>query len=207
MRILVLIGAAALGGHVISTLTITKALQSKKHDVILGCGNGILSEKIKGCGIKCINIPFFLSYFKQDYAYFSFLSWITIKNVLFIVKRERIDIIHAFDMPASIIANFVMAITGIPVVTTICGGPGPVYPLPRFQKLIAFSEEYKDVMINKFGWRKENIVVIRNRIDFKENMIEKQEEVYKLGLVKEHKKIILVSRFSGEKVKAVEYVL
>lgn len=207
MRILLLIGQAALGGHVFSTLTTAKALQAKGHEVYLGAGKGELVDEIRKQGIRYVEIPFFLSYFKQDYAYFSFLSWRTIKEVLSFVKREQMDIIHAFDMPASIIANFVRAINGVSVVTTICGGPGHAYPLPRFQRLIAFSEEYKNVMIDKFGWEKEKIVVVRNRIDFKENMLEKQEDIHKFGFIKEHRKIMLVSRFSGEKVKAVEYVL
>ncbi|PIX17074.1 hypothetical protein CO110_07670 [Candidatus Desantisbacteria bacterium CG_4_9_14_3_um_filter_40_11] len=205
MKILVLIGRAGIGGHVISTLTIASALLAK-HKVVLAAGKGKLSDEIEKRGIKYIEIPFFIEAFNQEYAYFSFFSWITIKRVMEIVKKEEINIIHAFDAPASFVANFVTVFTGIPTVTTICGGPGPVYPLPIFQKLIVFSKEYKKVMIDKFKWDKKDVVIIKNRINFKEEVKNEVGQTCNFPFIPQHKNIMMVTRFSGEKIKAIEYV-
>ena len=205
MKILVMIGRAGLGGHVLSTITMAKALQ-KKQEIVFGAGKGVLSAEIEKQGIKYVELPFFLSAFNQEYAYFSFFSWITIKKVIEVVKKEGIEIIHAFDAPASFVANFVAIFTGIPVITTICGGPGPVYSLPKFQKLIVFSKEYKEVMINKFSWDEKDVVIIKNRINFKEEIKDNVGLCCDFPFTSQHKKIIMITRISGGKIRAIEYV-
>lgn len=208
MKILLLIGRTVIGGHVISTLTLAKALQAKGYEVYFGAGKGELIDEIKKQGIKYIEIPFFLSSFKKKYTYFSLLSWITIKKVIDIVKTEHIDIVHALDAPASIIADFVTVAIGVPALSTVCGGPGPVYPLPKFQKLIVFSEENKKKMVEDFKWREEDIVVIRNRIDFQGSMRIDELENSKYEWIKSsHKKIIMASRFDAEKLSGIFYCI
>ena len=208
MKILLLIGRTVIGGHVISTLTLAKALQAKGHEVYFGAGKGALVDEIKKQGIRYIEIPFFLASFKKKYTYFSLLSWITIKKVIDIVKTEHIEIIHALDAPASIIADFVTIAMGVPALTTVCGGPGPVYPLPKFQKLIVFSEENKKKMIEDFKWKEENIVVIRNRIDFQGSIKIDELEGSKYEWIKSScKKIIMASRFDAEKLSGIFYCI
>lgn len=61
-------------------------------------------------------------------------------------------------------------------------------------------------MIDNFKWDEKDVVVIKNRIDFNEEMKKDTEQSCSFLFDSQHKKIIMITRFSGEKIKAIEYV-
>lgn len=209
MKILILIEITSLGGHVISAFTTGRELKKRGHDVHFAAGGGPLSEEIKK------QFPFYeLDFYHYHYfreTYFQFKSFITLHQLMQIKNIDQFDHIHAFDARSYIIASMLKLIKKIPVTCTLCGSLAPYNNIPICRKLIVFSEEQRDKLINVFGWGKKNIAVISTRIDMEQfQKIDRQEveDLYKLyNIDPADKNIMMVTNFLEPKKTSILSVL
>ena len=109
-----------------------------------------------------LEIP--LYYYKRQ-TYFRWSSIAAALRLCKIIKENNFEMVHAFDARSYLVACTCSLFNNIPITGTLCGGTAPWYNLPQNSKLIVFSEEQKQKMIRKYGWKEHNVTVIRNRMD------------------------------------------
>lgn len=167
MKLLIITEHANYGGHVQSALTTARELKVRGHDVIVASGEGVLVAEIKSTFVH-YTLPYYLTHSGRQ-TYFTFKSLETIREIAKVVKKESIEMIHAFDA-RSYIASVIVSLFYCPisVTGTLCGGITPFYNIPLSEKFIVFSHEQKDKMCTKFKWNKENVCVCSNRVDMKQ---------------------------------------
>jgi glycosyltransferase involved in cell wall biosynthesis len=117
------------GGHFFSLKTTAQALENS-------------------CDISIVNFGFSISKVLQDiniklffirYVGFNFLT--SLITFIMKLKRERPDVIHAFDEDALVFARLGSLIFKIPLVYTKCGGPNPAGYFPIVKNQIMYSGE------------------------------------------------------------------
>ncbi|EMI56925.1 glycosyltransferase [Rhodopirellula sallentina] len=197
------------GGHVLSALTIAREL--RKHGVtpVFAGGEGeLMDEMKKEMDVEVVDIPI---YHGVRESYFTWASPAVTKRILEVVKKHKIDLIHAFDArsymnvyPASIISN-------VPVLCTLCGGVDPFYNLPTAPSIIVFSEEQKKRMTDIYKWNPDAVVVMRSRIDHAEihdaRFVLGDCEAKSIGLDPQAFKIMMISSFDSSKIDSINSVL
>jgi len=127
----------------------------------------------------------------------------SIKGLTAIVKKHKVDIIHAHARIPAWVSQWVSVLTGCPYITTSHGiystGWGMGLISAWGQKVIAVSEDVKKHLIAGFKVNPDKIFVIPNGIDLEQfdpsidsSPVEKQ-----LGLKHEDLKIVYISRLMG----------
>jgi len=120
-----------LGGHYRSLKTIVEALRERVECVVINIGP-YNSPVIDSIPVTVHNIRF------------KGLNIVgAVRQVVKILKRERIDAINVFDARIFCIADMASRIAGKPLVLTKCGGPNPdgSYFFPVVDYLVVFSKE------------------------------------------------------------------
>ena len=209
MKILILIEITSLGGHVISAFTTGKELKKRGHEVHFAAGKGPLANEIKKI------FPFHpLTYYHfHGYreTYFTWKSIITLKQLIRVVDKKQFDHIHAFDARSYIIASILSIFKKIPVTCTLCGSLAPNYNIPKSEKIIVFSKEQRDRLVNVFDWKEKNIEVISTRLDMEQFSKVNKEGVDKLyhkyNINLSDKNIMMISNFLAPKVESIKCVL
>jgi len=209
MRVLILIESATIGGHVLSALTTAGELQNRGHEVEVASGQGELRPTIPE-RFRYHEVPFH-HFHKRRQTNFTLRSFETVRALAGIVSAGKYDIIHAFDTRSYIVATMLdLLVSPISVACTICGGVAPYNNIPRSNNLIVFSEEQKNRMIHTYGWREEDVVVIRSRLDMEQFTIsdnEVHQVCMEFGIDPSFNNIMMVTTFLGPKVRPVQNVL
>ena len=209
MRILVLIEIASLGGHALSGLTTGRELKRRGHEVEFAGGEGPLRKEIEK-EFHFQELTYCYEHAGRQ-TYFTWHSLKTLKQISNIVERWAAEGIHAFDARSYILASMLGIQTGIAVTCTLCGGITPYYNIPACGKLIVFSKEQKEKLINVYGWKEDNVEVISTRLDMEqfENNPEAEIEAlcrkYEIDPAKRN--IMMITNFLGPKVEAIKYLL
>ncbi len=86
----------------------------------------------------------------------------SIKGLVDHARKRRWDLLHAFDLPAVNWTQVAARRLGLPAVTTICGGVGPV-AFPPHYPVIVYSKELRDVL-RRLGCSEDEIVVEMGRM-------------------------------------------
>lgn len=88
--------------------------------------------------------------------------------------ENKVDLIITLDKVSCYHASIVAALHNIPLVPIIPGGSSETvqYPPLNLRKTISFSEEIKDVLVNKWGFDPANILVRSNRFSFAKLVVE-----------------------------------
>lgn len=162
MNILLLTNHLNIGGLTTYTKGLARDLVRKGHNVYIGSGGGDLSgkdEKINyvdlGLTTKCE---------------FGFKVWRAVYRAIKLIKKEKIDLIHAQTRVTSVVASISGKICKIPFVTTAHGFYRPrigrfLFPCwGRFA--IAISEPVYDHLVNDFYIDPEKVRLIYNGTDF-----------------------------------------
>ena len=209
MNVLYLVFESLLGGHVISAITISKEMKNRGVNPFFAGAEGVLTPEIqKIMPFEPVHIPMFHG---TKHTYFTWSSLSSIKKLREIVKRRKIDLIHAFDAVSYMHAYTAGILERVPVLCTLCGGTDPYYNLPYAPSLIVFSEEQKQKMLKTFGWSDCNVVVLRTRLDLKQITESasslRDDEALQLGLDPLLPKVMMISSFDRTKIRSIYKVL
>lgn len=209
MKILILVETSNIGGHAFSALTTAKELNKRGQEIFFAGGSGLLEEMIKK------TLPFsrlnYFYYHGSRQTYFTWKSLRTLKELTRIWEGNDFNHIHAFDARSYILASMLGIQRGIPVTCTLCGGITPYYNIPACGKLIVFSKEQKEKLINVYGWKEDNVEVISARLDMEQFEDNPEAEInalcreYEIDPAK--KNIMMITNFLGPKVEAIKHLL
>ena len=154
-KILLLVPRLNIGGAETYVTELAISLKKDGYEVFVASGGGVLVKKIKSYGIKHFFVPFRLS---VEIAKFL---------VLFIVKKYKIDLIHANSAATGITAVKVKELWNVPVIYTAHGVFGhnkKEMTLNSCDEIICVSNFVRNDAISK-GFDSNKLRVIYNGID------------------------------------------
>lgn len=133
-------------------------LKSRGYNIFLASDNGdYFKRQLEKMGIKHYTVPLAAP------KIINFL--ICLIKIGFIVKNQKINIIHSHHRWSSFIAFYVSKALKVPLVTTYHGiHKGKKWATLWGDKIISVSEDGKNHLINYFGLNPERIIVIHNGI-------------------------------------------
>jgi len=212
MKILVVVGKAVLGGHVISAFTVARHLKKRGHTVLFAGGRSKLSEVIeKELPFLDLEIPLFHGGLDYDHggreAYFTWKSFGIIPKLRKIIRDHNIDILHAFDARAYVHSCIAALLEKKPITCTLCGGVDPYYNIPAARKIIVFSEEQRNKMLRQYKWKYNRVEVIRTRVDIEKIMQKRSPLPVELTLDPDIPAIMMISSFDGTKEDSIRHVV
>ena len=163
MKILLLTSHLEIGGISNYTVWLAEGLRQEGHDVLVASGGGELTEDLKQNGIIHFKVNIKI---KNEISPVLFR---TVSDLLKIVKREGIEIVHSQTRVSQVAAHYISKLTGVPYVTT-CHG---LYKRRLFrrifpcwgQRVIAISEPVREHLVNDFNVPKQKVRLIHNGLD------------------------------------------
>jgi len=202
MRILLLTAHLNIGGISTYTVSLAKALKSKGNEVFVVSNGGMLVPELTRSGISHIKLGILT---KSELSPKVFRA---ISEILRIVKRLGIDIVHSQTRITQVIGFFVSKSCRVPLVTTCHGffhkNIGRVL-LPCWgDRVIAISDAVKENLINYFGVDKSRVSMIYNGIDVKRFLKDFQEDEKdklkdRFGIKRDYSVIGMIARFTPDK--------
>ena len=128
-----------------------------------------------------------------------------------IIKKFNIDIIHSFDLDGHIIAYLtrLIAFKTLPICVTICGGIIK-HKYPFSYPIIVYSNELKDILVNRFNYDESKIFVEEARMDIQllnDNTSDFNKNDFLMNKNFIDKKILFVTRLSSQKQNAISLIL
>jgi glycosyltransferase involved in cell wall biosynthesis len=205
MKVLILVSKAVLGGHILSAFTVAKRLQQRGHTIIFSGGEGKLTEMISA-ELPFIDVSIPLYHGRRE-SYFTWNSLGVIPRLREIIREHDVDIIHAFDARAYTHVTLAALLEKKPVTCTLCGGIDPHYNLPQTCKIIVFSEEQRNKMLQQYGWHRQQIEVIRNRVDISSIVNDPSPLPVPLSLEPKAPLLMMISSFDTSKKDSILRVM
>ena len=162
MKVLLITSHLKVGGIPVYTVTLANHLRKRGHDVFVASGGGELKSELSS-GVVHIDVPL------DTKSVLSPKIWITVLRLRRLIKKERMDIIHAQTRVAHFTAHILSGMTGAPYIVTWHGFYRPHF----FRKLlpcwgdrtIAISEAVAQNLREAFGRDDTKIRVVLNGID------------------------------------------
>ncbi len=184
MKILMVLSQLEVTGAEVYAVNIGNKLVEEGNEIIYV--SDTLTKKVNG---KYISIPFN----KRSLFY-------RIKNivdVIKIVKKEKIDVIHAHSRASAWVAHYVSKFTNIPMVHTV-HGKQPVHRsskrfFPGGDSIIVVCENIIKNLVDELGVEKSKIKILANGVDTK------LYEIPKNDFINEDKIVSIIGRLSGPK--------
>jgi len=209
MKILFVVFQALLGGHVLSSLTVAREMQSRGHEVVFAGKEGQLLQVISQ------TIPFFpidIPIMHGDrQTYFTWRSLGAVRDLRQLIKEQQVDLVHAFDASSYFHCYPAASLEGVPVLCTLCGGIDPYYNLPAAPRLIVFSEEQKAKMVDYYHWDFAKVEVVRTRLDLGRMLAPEarlEPELFRQArLIPDLPKLMMVSSFDHTKIESIYNVM
>ena len=163
MNILLLSNHLNIGGVTIYLLSLAKGLKKKGHNVYIASSEGELLDKFIEAGAKFIHIPI------KTKAEASPKVMISALKLLPIIKKEKIEIIHANSRVTQVLAAWLSRFSAVPFVYTCHGYFRHNFSRKLFpcwgKKIIAISQAVKDNLVKDFAVSAEKIELIHNGVD------------------------------------------
>jgi lipopolysaccharide heptosyltransferase II len=160
MNILQILPELNVGGVETGTVDLSKYLISQGHKSVVVSNGGVLVDQLQSGGTKHYTLPVH----KKNF----FTAWSCVGKLVKIIRKEKIDIVHARSRVPAWIAFFACRRTEAHFMTT-CHG---YYSLHFFSRVmgwgkivIAISEVIARHMVQDFGVPAENIRVIPRSVD------------------------------------------
>lgn len=179
------------GGHYRSLLTTAEVLKNHVNVFILNIG------KQESPIIKSTSLP-------HDYMFFDKNNWSDVGNkIKEFVRKNNIDIIHAYDHISYCAAFSASNSLGVPIVLTKCGGPIIKYKLicPPCENLVVFSSEDYDYF-EKYE-HIPHMILIPNRVTPFETDHKKIEAIVAGNNLNNKKIILRIGRISETYMKTI----
>ena len=198
LNIMMMANSMVMGGATTHTITIATELKRKGHNVIVASKGGQLVEELTHHGIKhhSVLMPVYGSLssvpVRNHYRYvLSILAnemrppplikmlhikilLVTVAQVINIIRKEKIDIIHSSQPGPTLIAYLASLVTHVPIVVTVHSTLrlefppiGPRSMSKKFGRLVAISDEIKEHLISNCVVDEERVDVIYNGINLR----------------------------------------
>ncbi len=191
-RILIALMGLEVGGAETHAVELIKGLAKKDYIIYVVSSGGIYENELMHDNIKLIHAPL-----TSKNPVSMFKSFLKIKSI---VKKEKIDLIHAHARIPGFICGFVHNLTKVPFLTTVHGTFSTVFPFKHLtnwgQKSICVSEDIQKYLIENYNIKKENTIVSVNGIDsekFNKN-IDCSDLFNEFNIPEDAYKIVYVSR-------------
>ena len=215
LKVLVTLNDMRVGGSQTYVVSLINELKARGHTAFVASGKGEMVRDLEKIDVKHHEVNFSaLSFRVNHFRYgrrqlkiflralrFPFVLIALIIQILNVVKKERINIIHTMQPGPILVSSFVSKVTGVPLVATVHAPFSHEFPLhgfkmlgfkmlgivSRIKKIIAGSQETRQHLISNCGVSKKKIVVVPNGIDLEVF----RPSVHKRGL--KRKEILYVS--------------
>lgn len=175
MRILILSTHFNTGGITSYVLSIAKGLVQKGHVVYVATSGGDRVSDLEKLGARHITVDI------KTKSELSYKIYANISEIIKIVKKEKIDCLHAQTRVTQVLASLVSFFTNVPYVTT-CHGffktrlSRKVFPCWG-KAVIAISEQVCDHLVNDFGCPENRVFVVLHGLEEKKEIwSEKQKQ-------------------------------
>jgi len=146
-----------VGGHIMSSYSLTKEMQHNGIEYILISPNGQFAYMFKGKAYKHVisksllkRIPFNL---------------MLLPTLIKSANKYKVQLIHAMDFKSLYPCYLASSYLKIPLVFTVAGGRVPYRPIPKSCVVIVFSKELNNGMEIKYPELLKPIQLIKERID------------------------------------------
>lgn len=213
MKILLVVSRpfTSIGGHILSSMTLAKALANRGHQV------GLLVSQSAHKMPELEDVPYsihyttdsvepkFLSSFFHDIPnIFTFL-----RDIPRYTKKNAYKVIVAMDWWAGVLAFPTVMKHALPLIQVQPGGPLVPIPRLRLPGIIVFSEELFNGISVKQKIPREYLILSSGRVDFEYfRLRSKEESECKLfDQSKSTLKLLLVSRFDRDKAQAIKFAV
>ena len=191
-RILIALMGLEVGGAETHAVELIKGLAKKDYIIYVVSSGGIYENELMLENIKLIHAPL-----TSKNPVNMFKSFLKIKSI---VKKEKIDLIHAHARIPGFICGFVHRLTKVPFLTTVHGTFSTVFPFKHLtnwgQKSICVSEDIQKYLIENYNIKKENTIVSVNGIDSEKfnKSIDCSDILKEFNIPEDAYKIVYVSR-------------
>ncbi len=159
MKVLQILPSLEVGGVERGVLDLARAMKKEGHDCVVISSGGELVQELQKMGVSHHTLPVHQK---------SFFSLFLVPKIADIIRRERIDIIHARSRVPAWLAWFAARQTGKPFVTT-CHGYYSKHFLSRVmgwgKRVIVISRVIGRHMMDDFGVPPERIRMVHRGID------------------------------------------
>src|SRR6266850_2455848 len=155
VRILYYVEALDIGGAYQTTVTTAAALSRRGHQVYLASLDGPLRDQLLEAGVTHVPVETRVRHPSVRAS----------RRLAEVLDREKIDVICPNGEDCVLDALLAAIPRGVPVVPTFGGMQNPEYAHPRVPKALVFSGEYREVLIQRFGWKPEALELLIHRID------------------------------------------
>lgn len=189
-----------IGGIPVYTVTLANCLRKKGHTVFVASSGGQLKGELSA-GITHIDVPL------KTHSVLSPKIWTAIFKLRRLIKKEKIDIIHAHTRVAHFTAHVLSRMTGVPYVATWHGFYRPHF-FRKFipcwgEKTIAISKGVLRHLVDDFNREETKVRLIFNGVDaskFKNDYTEDQRQVIKRKYGLKNGPIVgIICRIAGDK--------
>ena len=189
MKILQMLPALELGGTERGVVDLARAMKKEGHETVVISSGGALVAELQKTGIPHYGLPVHQK---------SLTSLLLVDEIVKIIQRERIEIIHARSRVPAWLGWLAARRTGVPFMTT-CHGNYSVHPLSFVmgwgKRVIVASHAIGRRMIDEFGVPPDRIRLIPRGVDlsqfpFSLDRFEKKQDLLR---------IVLIGRFSPNK--------
>jgi glycosyltransferase involved in cell wall biosynthesis len=190
LKVLVTLNDMRIGGSQTYVVALINELKARGHTTVVASGKGEMVRNLEKIDVKhyeanLLALSIDINQFrygkrqkKDMLRVFRFLFVLTssIIQILNVVKKERINIIHTMQPGPILVSSFVSKVTGIPLVATVHGPGSHEFPLhgfkfegigSRIKRVIAISQEVKQYLVDSCGVDEKKIVIVPNGVDLK----------------------------------------
>ena len=208
MKILFLTNHLNPGGITSYLLTVCRALRGAGDvRLFIASRGGTRQEAFQSLGVTLWHVPLTT---KCEVSPKVFLSYLRLKPL---VRRERIDLLHAQTRVTQVLAAGLSRAAGVPFLSTCHGYFKPRLSRRLFpcwgQKVIAVSDQVRTHLLNDFGLLSGQIALVYNGVDVERfkppTAQEKQAACRALGLDPSKKTVGHIGRLSD--VKGQKYLV
>lgn len=141
-----------IGGHYYSLKSTVEALETENECVIVQIGPN------RSPVLESMHNVYTITH-KKEFP----ISYKVLKKIKDIISFEKPDVLHAFDIRVLLFVNIFSRAYRIPMITTLCGGPNPVF-FPKVDDLILYSMENQRYFKSKKKFSNLKTYLIPNRV-------------------------------------------
>lgn len=189
MKILQMLPALELGGTERGVVDLARAMKKEGHETVVISSGGALVAELQKIGIPHFGLPVHQK---------SLAGLLLVDEIVKIIQRERIEIIHARSRVPAWLGWLASRRTGVPFLTT-CHGNYSVHPLSFVmgwgKRVIVASHAIGRRMIDEFGVAPDRIRLVPRGVDlsqftFSLDRFERKQDILR---------VVLIGRFSPNK--------
>lgn len=190
-----------IGGAETHIVELAISLKKRGFKPVVVSSGGVYQKKLEESGITVYNAPL------DSKAPGAIIKSVKIMNKL--IAELNIELIHAHGRIPSLDGKISSFMTKVPMITTAHAKNTTsfLYKALTFwgERVIAVSDDIKDHLVNNFNLSADKITVITNGINMKTFVPRAGDEslVEELGLRQSTKKVLYVSRLSGDLTQVV----